>query len=611
MQKRKNYIGKGNTELDPKINPSDRILYEFDDAQRHIYSSIRKDLNGKFTKNILLGGVRGCGKSSLVNLAADLEKNLVVKIDCSIADEEADLLTLIINELKKILDSSKITLDDKLSKEVNKLIREITFCATNVYKVTALESVQEESEDIADFVADFCMPLKLINFKSSIQARLKEVLVSKKDKTEEFFQQRVTAYFERKTAFGSLIDKVNEVSGKKLVFIFDEIDKHNVDFLDNIFDKYKSFLTSGKSTNIFLINISQYYHIICGNACDNIAAYFDKKYFLRAASFRLFKDISYNDICSSVTLETNYYLNQGIFRNVYADLDAGYRDKFLLLKAKYYIKLVEFVNSCDELDDFVKEIIVLVLNKVLKRGIIGNSIDLNNLKQICSEEFSVFKNIQLQELILYILKSHAANTENWIILKEDKLMVDYDIFEEKYIKELYNSSDNENSSSYWENYKKEIEGAEDNTLHVYDSKFREINDGQIKLRNYDNFEFFLIDDSSNSHEDIIKTLLLDTDIVTFIRVKKKNSLGYEFGYVFFIDSSIKGRYVLYYDNASWSYECFRIKEKIDNFILANRIKEIEVEVDSNFKASKDNLRLIVDKFNQHENITKDWIGLKW
>ncbi|MTK09593.1 MAG: hypothetical protein F8N38_21205 [Hungatella sp.] len=611
MQKRKNYIGKGNTELDPKINPSDRILYEFEDAQRHIYSSIRKDINENITKNILLGGVRGCGKSSLVNLAADFEKNLVVKIDCSIVDEEADLLTLIVNELKKILDSSELRLDDKLSKEVNELIREITFCATNVYKVTAIESAKEESQGIADFVAEFCMPLKLINLKSSIQARLKEVLVSKKDKTEEILQQRVTAYFERKTAFGSLIDKVNEASGKKLVFIFDEIDKHNVDFLDNIFDKYKSFLTSGKSTNIFLINLSQYYHIICGNACDNISAYFDKKYFLRAASFRLFKDISYNDIRSSVDLEINYYLNQGIYRNIYADMDDGNRDKFLLLKSKYYIKLAEFVNSCDELDDFVKEILVSVLNKVLKRGIIGNSINLNNLKQICSEEFFVFKNIQLQELILYILKSHAANTENWIILKEDEVIVDYDIFEEKYIKELYNNSDNENSSRYWENYKKETELAEDKTLYVYDSKFREINDGQIKLDNYEYLNFLLIDDSNNSHEDIIKTLLFETDIVTFIRVKKKNSLGFEFGYILFIDSSIKGRYVLYYDNASWSYEYFKIKEKIDNFILANRIKEIEIEVDSNFKASKYNLQHIVDKFNQHENITKDWIGLHW
>lgn len=611
MQKRKEYIGKGNTELDPKINPSDRILYELDDVQRHIYSSIRKDLNGKFTKNILLGGVRGCGKSSLVNLAADFEKNLVVKIDCSIADEEADLLTLIVNELKKILDSSEITLDDKLSKEINRLIREITFSAINVYKVTVLESVQEENEGIADFIAEVCMPLKLINFKSSIQTRLKEVLVSKKDKTEEFLQQRVTAYFERKTAFGSLIDKINEASRKKLVFIFDEIDKHNVDFLDKIFDKYKSFLTSGKSTNIFMINISQYYHIICGNACDDIAAYFDKKYFLRAASFRLFKNISYNDIRSSAALETNYYLNQGIFRNVYADMDTGNRDVVLLLKAKYYIKLVEFVNSCEELDDFVKEILVSVLNKALKRGFIGNSLNLSNLKLICSEEFSIYKNIQLEELILYILKSHVANTENWIVLKEDELMVDYNIFEEKYIKDLHNNSNNENSSSNWENYKKGSEVAEDKALHVYNSKFREINDGQIKLRNYDDFEFFLIDDSNNSHEDIIKTLLLDKDIVTFIRVKKKNSLGYEFGYVFFIDSSIKGRYVLYYDDASWSYECFWVKEKIDNFILANRIKEIEVEVDSNFKASKDNLRLIVDKFNQHENISKDWIGLKW
>ncbi len=235
-----------------------------------------------------------------------------------------------------------------------------------------MEIVQEESEGIADFVAEVCMPLKLINFKSSIQARLKEVLVSKKDKTEEFLQQRVTAYFERKTAFGSLIDKVNEASRKKLIFIFDEIDKHNVDFLDKISDKYKSFLTSGKSTNIFLINIYQYYHIICRNACDNIAAYFDKKYFLRAAPFRLFKDISYNEIRSNIALETNYYLNQGIFRNVYADMDAGNRDIFLLLKAKYYIKLVEFTNSCEELDDFVKEILVSVLNKILKRGFIGD-----------------------------------------------------------------------------------------------------------------------------------------------------------------------------------------------------------------------------------------------
>lgn len=611
MQKRKKYIGKGNTELDPKINSSDRILYEFDDAQRQIYLSIRKGLNGKFTKNILLGGARGCGKSSLVNLAADFEKNLVVKIDCSIVDEEADLLILIVNELKKILDSSEILLDDKLSKEVNRLIREITFSATNVYKVTALESIQEESESIANFVTDVCMPLKLINFKSSIQERLKEVLASKKDKTEEFLQQRVTAYFERKTAFESLIDKVNEASRKKLVFIFDEIDKHNVDFLDKIFDKYKSFLTSGKSTNIFLINISQYYHIICGNACDNIASYFDKKYFLRATCFNLFKDISYNEINSNVALETNYYLNQGIFRNVYADMYAGNRNLFILLKAKYYIKLVEFTNSCDELDDFVKEILVSVLNKVLKRGFIGNSLNLNNLKQICSEEFSIFKNIQLEELILYILKSHAANFENWITLKEDELIVDYDLFEEKYIKDLSNNSDNENSSSYWKNYKKGIEEAEDKTLHVSDSKFRELNDGQIELRNYDDFDFFLIDDSYNSHEDIIKTLLYDTVINTFVRVKKKNSLGYEFGYVFFIDSSIKGRYVLYYDNASWLYEDFWVKEKIDNFILANGIKDIEVEVGNDFKASKDSLRLIVDKFNQHENITKDWISLRW
>ncbi len=611
MHKRKKYIGKGNTELDPKINPSDRILYEFDDAQRLICSNIRKDLNGELTKNILLGGTRGCGKSSLVNLAVCLEKSLVVKIDCSIADEETDLLTLIVNELNKILGSSEVPLDDKSFKDVNKLIREVTFSATNVYKVTALESVQEESESIADFVAEVCMPFKLINFKSSIQARLKEVLASKKDKTEEVLQQRVTAYFERKAAFESLIDKVNEVSRKKLIFIFDEIDKHNADFLDKIFDKYKSFLTSGKSTNIFLINISQYYHIICGNACDNIATYFDKKYFLRSASFRLFKELSYNDIPSSVNLEINYYLNQGIFRNVYADTDVGNRDKFLFLKAKYYIKLVEFVNSCDEFDNFVKEILVSVLNKVLKRGIIGNSINLNNLKQICSEEFSIFKNIQLQELILYILKSHAASAENWITLKEDELMVDYDIFEEKYIKDSHNSSDNKNSSSYWENYKERTEVEKDKTLYVYNSKFRELNEGQIELKNYDSFNFFLINDSNNSHADIIKTLLHDTDIITFIRVKKKNSLGYEFGYVFFIDSAIKGRYVFYYDDASWSDEDFWVKEKIDNFILANGIKVIEVEVDSDFKASKDNLQLIVDKFNQHENTAKDWIALRW
>jgi len=131
------------------------------------------------------------------------------------------------------------------------------------------------------------------------------------------------------------------------------------------------------------------------------------------------------------------------------------------------------------------------------------------------------------------------------------------------------------------------------------------------LRNYDNFEFCLIDDSNNSHNDIVKTLLYDTGIKAFIRVKKKNSLGYEFGYVFFIDSSIKGRYVLHYDNASWSYEGFWVKEKIDNFILVKGIKEIEIEVDSDFKANKDNLRVIIDKFNRHKNITKEWIDFRW
>lgn len=611
MQKRKKYIGRGNTELDPKVDPSDRILYQFDDAQSDVYLNVRKDLNGEFTKNILLGGARGCGKSSLVNLAADLENNLVIKIDCSIIDEEADLLILIVNELKKILDNNEILLDNKSSEDINRLIRDIAFSTTNIYKVTVLESIQGETESITDFVSEVCAPFKFINFKSSIQTRLKSILVSKKDKTEEVLQQRVTAYFERKTAFGLLIDKINEVSGKKLILIFDEIDKHNADFLDKIFEKYKSFLTSGKSINVFLINISQYYHILCGNSCENIAVYFDKKYFLRATSFRLFKDISYNEIRSNIDLEINYYLNQGILRNVYSDMNKGSRNISLLFKARYYLELVDFVNTCEELDDFIKEILLTVLNKILQRGFIGNSLNLNNLEQICSEEFSFFKNIQLNELILYILKSHAANSENLIILNEDRINMDYTFFKEKYRKELYNQSDNENSSGYWKNYKKERESSDYKILNAYDNDLKKLNDGQIELKNYDNFTFHLIDDSNNSHADIIKTLLYDKVIKVFITVKKKNPLGDEFAYVFFIDSFVRGKYVLYYDNASWSYEDFWVKREIDNFILANNIKEIEIEVESDFKASKNKLSVIVDKFNQHKNVEKDWFCLSW
>lgn len=611
MQKRKQYIGKGNTELDPALNPSDQILYEFDDAQKHIYSSIKTDFNEAFAQNILLGGARGCGKSSLVNLAIDLKRNLVVKIDCSIADEEADLLILMVNKLKKLLDSNAIPADDTSYEEIDRLIREITFDSTDICKMTALESIQEDSEGIVDFVAEVCLPLKMINFKSSVQGRLKEVLISKKDKKQEYLQQRVTAYFERKAAFELLIDKINEKSRKKLIFVFDEIDKHHADFLDKVFDKYKSFLTSGKSTNIFLVNISQYYHIMCGNACDNIEVYFDKKYFLRSASFPLFREISYNRFRSNFALETNYYLNRGIFRNIYADMEMGSKDIFLLFKAKYYLELVEFVNACAELCDFEREILVAVLNKVLKRGFIGNRLNLDNLKHICSEEFTAFRNIQLQELVPYILKSHAANAPDWIVLNENEITMDYDIFKAEYDKDLFNSSDHENSSDYWQYYRKETAAAENRDLCSNNRKFEDLNNGQIILGTDSDFGFLLIDDSNTSHEDIIKTLLYSSYINAFIRVKKKNSLGYECGYVFFIDSSTKGKYVLYYNNASWLYEDFWVKEKIDNFISANGIKEIEIEVDSDFEANKDNLRLIIDKYNRHEDIPNDWINCKW
>lgn len=607
MEKRKKYIGKGNTELNPAINPSDRILYEFDDAQRDIYSNIQKDLKGNFTTNILLGGVRGCGKSSLINLAAEFEKNLVVKIDCSIVDEDVDLLILITNELKKILDRNEVPLDEKPSVEVDRLIREITFSATNIYRVTTLERILKESGEIADFVAEVCLPFKAFNLKSSIRARLKEVLVSKKDETEELLQQRVTAYFERKTAFCLLIDKINEISGKKLVLIFDEIDKNSVEFLDMIFDKYKSFFTSGKTTNIFLISIPQYYHIMYGNACENIAVYFDKKYFLRAASFQLFKNISYNEIRSSIALEINYYLNQGVFRNVYADMEAEKRNISLMSKAKYYTKLAGFVNSRDELNDFIKEILMLVLNKVLQMGFIDNQLKLSNLKQICSEEFSIYKNIQLEELTLYVLKSSVVvNTENWINLNEDKIVFDYNIFEEKYKKDLYNDFDSENSSSHWEHYKGDELSAEERLRYNHEHKFKDINNGQIKIRNYADLEFVLIDDSNNSHGDIIKTLLYREGIKAFVKVKKENYLGDEFGYVFFIGSSINGKYVLYYKNASWSYEACWVGKKIDNFVSANNIKNITVEVNEDFKETKENLFIIIEKYNQHEKIAKDW-----
>lgn len=611
MKKRKKYINKGNTELDPNINPGDRILYEFDDAQINIYKMIQKDLKEVFTKNILLGGARGCGKSSLVNLAADFEQNLVVKIDCSIVDEDTDLLILIANELKKILDSNKIPLGSKQSTEINRLMNEITFTTTNVYRLSVLDGIQENSESIADFLTEVGMSLKWINFKSNIQDRIKEALVSKKEKTEELLQQRITACFERKTAFGLLIDKINEASKKKLILIFDEIDKHNEEFLDKVFDKYKSFFTSGKSTNIFLCNISQYYYIKCGNAFDNIDVYFDKKYFLRAASFSLFKNILYNEICSPVALEISYFLSQGIFRNVYAEIEEGKSNVFLMLKAKYYIRLVEFVNNCEEFDDFIKEVLISIFNKILKSGLIANQINLNTLKQICSEEFSMFKNILLEKRTLYILKSHAANGENWIVLNGNKITVDFNEFKEEYKKELNPIVNNQNSSSYWKNPRKEIEGELNELSVINHRKLKDLNSGQIVLRNSAEFEFYLIEDSSESHNDIIKTLIFEKEIKAFITVKKKNSMGYEYGYIIFIDSSIKGRHVLYYDNASWLYEDLWVKRKIDNFILVNNIKEIEIEVDSNFKVNKDNLHFIICKFNKHKDIAKDWISVRW
>ncbi|MFR1722866.1 P-loop NTPase fold protein [Emergencia timonensis] len=609
MQKRKEYFGKGNSELDPIKNPLDRILYEGDDIQTHICLSIKNDLSSRFTKNILLGGMRGCGKSSLINLAITSGNNLVIKIDCSIIDKEDDLLMLIISELKKICD--RIVLDENLSNDTDRLISQIVYETTNTYRHTVIEEIQKDRESIVDFIAEVCVSLKPINFRAGIENSLKTILSQREGKTEELLQQRVNASFERKEAFRDLINKVSELCKKKIVFIFDEIDKQPADFLNKIFDKYKTFLTSEQTTNIFIVDIYQYYYIMCMNISDNIRVYFDKKYLLRAISFSLFKQILYNRICSNVDLEINYFLTQGIFRNIFAEVYTEHRDMNLMYKAKYYIDLVKYVNDCNEIEDFEKEILLEVLNKILKRGFIGNRLNIECLNKICSMEFEMYKDIQLEERVLHILKTHAVEAANWIILNESEIAIDTNIFEKKYIRPHCYDVQNENASSYWINHQGQIDAEHKRQLEINKYKLRSINNGQIKLRNYDTFEFYIINDSNKSYSDIIGTLLHSDGIEILFTIKKENTLGYEFAYVFFINSSIKGKNVLYYDNASFSYECYLVKAGIDNFLSLNGIEEIVVEVDTDFIANKDNLHLIIDKYNKHENISRDWSAIIW
>lgn len=598
MDRKRIYVDKGNVELDPNKNPQERILYYYDEKDAQIYSDLEADLKNKFCKNILISGNRGSGKSSLINAVLDVNKHWVIKVDCSLVDEIEDILILIVNEINE-----KINFEGYKIAGIESNIKNIIYTTRYISKNRNSGIVQTSLDKTKNIQSELNASLKIINFKGSVLKKLNKLYKKEQEKEEELMQEKVLSFFERKKNLKELINKIEKVIKKKIVIIFDEIDKQENDFLEKFFNKYKTYLTSGSSTNIFIINLLQYYHIFYGNTFNSIEKYFDEKYLIRMKPYSLFKASSYNIIIDEAKVKINYLMNNGAFNQLNGSSFIREVSPVLLIKAEYYISLFDYIEKVFEnLDEYIKEILIITLNKIIRIGFMGDNLNLKELTHLCSDEFSFYEKIQLKEKINYIIKSHIKNYED-ICLDNENIIIKSEI-KEKY-RILLNKREYKNHANSW-NY---IEGDMGDETKSFQGK---LNEGQIIIKDLDSFGFLSISDNNHAYEDIIKTLQIEKRVLAFITLKRKTAIGNEYGYLIFIDgNNFINKYVLYYTSGGWDIESQHIKRTLDNFIKANKIKEIVIEIDEDFMLNKKTLQYVLDKYNQHEDVPKDWIIIKW
>lgn len=357
---------------------------------------LRDEVHGCY----LLGGFRGAGKTSFVNLccvSVGNRKLVRIQLDCSKLVNVSNFLFFFVEALAE--ETSGLKLPAAVHSEIQTLREKVAFKSLNKKMQIAINKEignQSQEELSAEKLSiNFSILNKLLGFMKSGERHAKT-------RNEENRSLESSELFEveaRNDEF-ILIEHLSKVlchiseEGYQIVNVIDEIDKQTHTFLEDLFGVYKNLFLNSHMTTVFVVDQNKYQDIVFREEVDdNLRVYFTGCFYLPTFGFEDIKGYMYREfqVTSKWECLKAAYLSNGAMRkiNTYSYMD-GYQDSYLLQKASLWQdilseterKLIRHHHHA-----YVKDKLKVIVKDTIERLFYTGSIERSKLTDALQDKF--------------------------------------------------------------------------------------------------------------------------------------------------------------------------------------------------------------------------------
>lgn len=315
--------------------------------------SLKKAIKDKIYGCYLVGGIRGVGKTSFVNLCCNFDdefnKTIKVNIDMSRVDKIENLLLYVIRQLYYSMEKQK--LDVNIMDEIKTMYIKTFLSVNNNSSITLGEINTEESEEsnIKKYQISLLPKVPVLEKFLSIETdKSKESFINKRNQQTEKITQcyeitEVSDEHIRFLEFKNILKKLSD-SEYTIIFIYDELDKMETNTLELVFRLYKDLFLNYRVINIFIVGYDEFIKYTSDDIRSNpLNTYFIGKYYVPTMDYMNFQRYCYKVLSIETQLEMYeiYYSTLGILRNINTYMYNNYeKDKIFEEKAFLFTNIM-------------------------------------------------------------------------------------------------------------------------------------------------------------------------------------------------------------------------------------------------------------------------------
>ncbi|MFW2503472.1 hypothetical protein [Clostridium diolis] len=572
-------------------------------------NKIIEDIDKKKYGSYLVGGVVGTGKSSLVDIASKLSKENTIVIHIKFYDEEEcvnNFLRIVMGTLVDELEKTKLSLQYYgLEYKLERCKKGFYYNIEEQYKEeeSKKSSVNQKSNNKVKLYSKIGAALnKVFKFSTGLEVEKSDdiniINGKENNKNKTIIMTKLEENREKEIA--NILDMITD---HEIIFVYDELDKMNIDILQKLFSKFKSLFVEKRIFNFFLVNDEMFIKYSKNDMIENaFFTYFSGLYYL--PMLNLMESLRYSmmmfgeiDYLSSIS---NYYQCLGNYRLINSNYNSSNidTDKMTVIKAAILKQVIDKINV-----PYLEEWYIDVMKRKIKRTI---------EEMIRVREFVVVQLVAYlenksdsviwpgyEEIIRLVIDEVKLIVPDALRAKDDKIILDGSILYDGYkkIEEMALSNRNEELGQE-ERYKIQISDMYEGMKKEYKFHNKHIaylNDKIIPVEVAENdpesYEESLINIMKANLEEI------DIQVIVLERERGEESFyedDYEYTGIVIIE---KGKFQIayYIDRGSYKSDRYDAINKLIDEAKNIGVSVVKLNIEERLNI-KENIGLIVEKY---------------